>query len=230
MNDGEVSGNDVLYIEADVHERETQVAIFEPGGTLLEEKRILTRDLQSYVHSLPAKEKHLALGSLGFIYPLYDKLKQVPGCDVAVANPKRIRQVSDSKQKHDRADAKLLGNLFRTNYLKRSYMSDLATREKRFLINDRAKYGLRRSELRGRSCVNEFISHLRLRSVRSEVTGVNHGAFGCMDNEPIGTRDGMIHVNRFYFNRAHFQLVACVEGSELQSFNVVVEGLRRNFA
>jgi transposase len=145
----EVNGNDVLYIGADVHERETQLAIFEPGGTLLEEKRILTKDLQSFVTSLPAREKHLAMESLGFIYPLYDKLKQVPGCDVAVANPKRIRQVSDSKQKHDRADAKLLGNLLRTNYLKRSHMSDQETREKRFLINDRVKYGLRRSELRG---------------------------------------------------------------------------------
>jgi transposase len=145
----EVNGNDVLYIGADVHERETQLAIFEPGGTLLQEKRIPTRDLQGYVHALPAKEKHLALESLGFIYPLYDKLRQVPGLDVAVANPKRIRQTSDSKQKHDRADAKLLGNLIRTNFLKRSHMSDAETREKRFLINDRVKYGLRRSELRG---------------------------------------------------------------------------------
>ena len=138
----EVNGSEVLYIGADVHERETQLAIFEPGGTLLQEKRIPTRDLQSYVHFLHAKEKHLALESLGFIYPLYDKLKQVPGCDVAVANPKRIRQTSDSKQKHDRADAKVLENLLRTNYLKRPHMVDVETMEKRFLINDRVKYGL----------------------------------------------------------------------------------------
>jgi len=38
----EVNGSEVLYIGADVHERETQLAIFEPGGTLLEEKRIPT--------------------------------------------------------------------------------------------------------------------------------------------------------------------------------------------
>ena len=127
MNDTKANGNDVLYIGADVHERETQLAIFEPDGTLLEEKRILTKDLQSFVTSLPAREKHLAMESLEFIYPLYDKLNQVPGCEVAVPNPKRLRQVSDSKQKHDRADAKLLGNLLRTNYLKPSYMSDMET-------------------------------------------------------------------------------------------------------
>ena len=51
----------VIYIGADVHERETQLAIFEPGGTILQEKRISTKDLQSFVKSLPAKEKHLAL-------------------------------------------------------------------------------------------------------------------------------------------------------------------------
>jgi predicted NBD/HSP70 family sugar kinase len=49
MNEVEVNGNDVLYIGADVHERETQLAIFEPGGTLLQEKRIPTKDLQSYI-------------------------------------------------------------------------------------------------------------------------------------------------------------------------------------
>lgn len=141
--------NDVIYIGADVHERETQLAIFEPGGTLLQEERIPTKDLQSFVQSLPAKEKHLALESVGFIYPLYDKLKQIPRCEVAVANPKRLRRDSGSKQKHDRIDAKLLGDQIRTNYLKRSYMPEEETREKKFLINDRVKYGLRRAELRG---------------------------------------------------------------------------------
>jgi hypothetical protein len=54
---------DVIYIGADVHERETQLAIFEPSGTLLQEERIATKDLQSFVQALPAKEKHLALES-----------------------------------------------------------------------------------------------------------------------------------------------------------------------
>lgn len=69
--------HDVIYIGADVPERETQLAIFERGGTLLQEERIATKDLQSFVQALPAKEKHLALESVGFIYPLYDKLKQI---------------------------------------------------------------------------------------------------------------------------------------------------------
>lgn len=122
--------HDVIYIGADVHERETQLAIFEPGGTLLQEERIATKDLQSFVQSLPAKEKHLALESVGFIYPLYDKLKQIPRCEIAVASPKKLRRDSGSKQKNDRIDAKLLGDQIRTNYLKRSYLPDEETREK----------------------------------------------------------------------------------------------------
>lgn len=39
----------VVYVGADVHERETQLAVFEPGGTLLQEERVPTKDLQSYV-------------------------------------------------------------------------------------------------------------------------------------------------------------------------------------
>ena len=64
-------------------------------------------------------EKHLALESVGFVYPLYDKLKRIPRCEVVVANPYSVRHASESKQKHDKLDAKLLGNLIRTNSLKK---------------------------------------------------------------------------------------------------------------
>ncbi len=139
---------DIVYIGADVHERETQLAIFEPGGTLLQEKRLPTNDLQGFVRSLPAKEKHLALESVGFIYPLYDKLKQIPRCEVAVANPTSVNLIARSKLKHDRTDAKVLGELLRMNYLPLSHLPEERIREQRFLINDRVKYGLRRGDLK----------------------------------------------------------------------------------
>ena len=50
-----------------------RLAIFEPGGTLLQEESIPTKDLQRLIQSLTAKEKHLASESVGFIYPLYDR-------------------------------------------------------------------------------------------------------------------------------------------------------------
>jgi hypothetical protein len=52
--------------------------------------------------------------------------------------------------KHDRADARVLGELLRTNFLPESYMPDEETRrEKRFLINDRVKYGALIAEPKG---------------------------------------------------------------------------------
>jgi len=137
-----------LYIGADVHERESQVAIFEPSGTLLTEKRLPTTNLQTFIDSLPG-EKHVAIESTGFIYPIYDKLSTLKSCHVSVANPNKVKLIAKSKLKHDRADARILGELLRTNYLPASYMPDLETREKRLLINDRVRYGLRSGELRG---------------------------------------------------------------------------------
>ena len=137
-----------LYIGADVHERESQLAIFEPSGTLLTEKRLPTTNLQTFIDSLPG-EKHVAIESTGFIYPIYDKLSTLKSCHVSVANPNKVKLIAKSKLKHDRADARILGELLRTNYLPASYMPDLETREKRLLINDRVRYGLRSGELRG---------------------------------------------------------------------------------
>jgi transposase len=137
-----------LYIGADVHERESQLAIFEPSGTLLTEKRLPTTNLQTFIDSLPG-EKHVAIESTGFIYPIYDKLSALKSCHVSVANPNKVKLIAKSKLKHDRADARILGELLRTNYLPASYMPDLETREKRLLINDRVRYGLRSGELKG---------------------------------------------------------------------------------
>ena len=140
--------NVVLFIGADVHERESQLAILEKSGSLLMEKRLPTNDLARFIHSLPGEEKHVAVESVGFIYPVYDALLKIPGCSVAVANPNDVLLIAKSRLKHDKADAKVLGELLRTDFLPRSYMPDEETREKRFLINDRVKYGLRKADLK----------------------------------------------------------------------------------
>jgi transposase len=75
-----------LYIGVDVHEKESQVAVYEKGGELLQEKRLPTRGLARFVSSPHGGEKHVGIESVGFIYPSYDALVKA-GCDVAVANP-----------------------------------------------------------------------------------------------------------------------------------------------
>ena len=140
--------NSVLYIGADVHERESQLAVFDLYGSLLAEKRLPTTSLQEFIDSLRG-EKHVAIESVGFVYPIYDRLLQLENCQVFVANPSAVNLIAKSRLKHDRADAKVLGELLRTNFLPLSYLpEDKKTREERFLINDRVKYGLKKAEVK----------------------------------------------------------------------------------
>jgi transposase len=140
--------NRVLYVGIDVHEKESQLAVLEKEGSLVMEERIPTKDLGELLSSLPG-EKRVAIESVGFIHPIYEKLSSIEDCTVSVANPSRLRLISQSGTKNDRNDAKVLGNLLRTNYLPMAHMRDEETREKLFVVNDRVTYGLRRGQLRG---------------------------------------------------------------------------------
>jgi transposase len=112
-----------LYIGVDVHEKESQVAVYEEGGELLQEKRLPTRGLPRFVSSLHGTEKHVGIESVGFIYPIYDALLKA-GCDVAVANPNNIQLIARTKMKHDKVDARVLGELLRANFFPRSHIPD----------------------------------------------------------------------------------------------------------
>lgn len=138
----------ILYVGVDVHEKESQLAVLEKEGSLVREERIPTKDLGKFLSSLPG-EKRVAIESVGFIHPVYEKLSSIQGCTVSVANPSRLRLISQSGTKNDRNDAKVLGDLLRTNYLPLAHMRDEETREKLFVVNDRVTYGVRRGELRG---------------------------------------------------------------------------------
>ncbi|MEM3646658.1 MAG: hypothetical protein QW334_00735 [Thermofilum sp.] len=136
-----------IYVEVNLHERESQLAIFSQEGSLLVEKRIPTADLESFVSSLQG-EKRIAIESVGFVYPVYDRLSKLPFCTVSVADPNNVRLISKNRLKHDRRDARALGELPRANFLPVAHMADEETKEKKFLINDRVRYGLRRAQLR----------------------------------------------------------------------------------
>lgn len=146
--DMESQNESKLFIGVDVHERESQVAVFSAGGTLLHEARTETSNLSKFINSLPG-EKRVAIESIGFIYPLYDKLSALPDCHVSVANPYKLGLIAKPNTKNDRADAKVLGELLRTNFLPLSWIPDnQETREKRFVVKDRVRYGIRRSAIK----------------------------------------------------------------------------------
>jgi len=137
----------VLYIGVDAHEKESQVAVYEKGGELLQEKRLPTKRLPRFISSLDGRQKHVGMESVGFIYPIYDALVNVC-CDVAVANPNNIQLIARTRIKHDKVDARVLGELLRTNFFPRSHIPDAETREKRLLTRDRVRYAVKRAELK----------------------------------------------------------------------------------
>ncbi len=138
----------ILYVGVDVHEKESQLAVLEKEGSLILEERIHTKDLRKFLSSLPG-EKHVAMESVGFIHPIYEKLSSIPDCTVSVANPNKLRLISESSTKNDVNDARVLGDLLRTNYLPLAHMRDEETREKLFVVKDRVTYGLRKGQLTG---------------------------------------------------------------------------------
>jgi transposase len=140
--------DNILYVGIDLHERESQLAIFEKDGALVEERRLATRELASFLSSLPG-EKRVAIESVGFVYPIYDKLSSLQDCTVTVANVNRLQLISRSSTKHDSADARILGDLLRTNYLPVAHMRDEETGEKLVVVQERVNYGVKRAELRG---------------------------------------------------------------------------------
>ncbi len=140
--------HDILYVGVDVHEKESQLAVLEKGGSLLREERIPTKDLRKFLYALPG-EKRIAIEAVGFIHPIYEKLSTVRDCTVSVANPNKLRLIAESSTKNDRNDARILGDLLRTGYLPLAHMRDKETREKLFVVKDRVTYGIRGGHLKG---------------------------------------------------------------------------------
>ena len=106
-----MSHNSIIYIGIDVHERESQVAVLEKSGKLLLEDRVPTGELEEFISSIEGK-KHVAIESVGFIHPIYERLSSIDRCKVYVANPNKLNLISQSSTKND---AKILGYLLRMN-------------------------------------------------------------------------------------------------------------------
>ena len=138
--------NSEVYVGVDVHEGESQIAVLNKDGELLEEKRLPTCSLTKYVSSINGR-KHVAIEAVGFVYPIYDKLKMLNDCTVSVASPSRLQLIAKSKLKNDRVDAIALSELLRTNYLPVSHMIDEQAREKKLLAMERARYARRKARV-----------------------------------------------------------------------------------
>jgi hypothetical protein len=67
-----------------VHEKGSQPAVLGKEGTLNMEARMPTKVPGKFLPSLPG-EKRVAIGSVGFIHPIHEKLSSTQGCAVSAA-------------------------------------------------------------------------------------------------------------------------------------------------
>ena len=94
----------------------------------MEERRVPRGELATFLSSLPG-EKRVAMERVGFVYPVYDRLSSMQGCRVTVANVNRMQLNPGSSTKRDVADARILGDQLRTNYLPVPHTRDQEVRE-----------------------------------------------------------------------------------------------------
>jgi hypothetical protein len=80
--------------------------------------------------------------AVGFVYPIYDKLKMLNDCTVSVASPSRL--IAKSKLKNDRIDAIALGELLIKDQLLTSYNRGAG---KKLLAMERARYARRKARV-----------------------------------------------------------------------------------
>ena len=66
----------------------------------MEERRVPMGELASFLSSIRG-EKRVAMESVGFVYPVYDRLFSLQGCRVTVASVNKLQLISSSSTKHD---------------------------------------------------------------------------------------------------------------------------------
>jgi transposase len=128
------------YIGWDLHQQFSQVAVIAENGKVIKECRI-SHFPGMFEHpdivklfSQPAK---VAVEACNGWYWVVDGLEQM-GAEVHLAHPLKTKLIAEAKVKTDKIDAKVLGNLLRTNFLPESYLAPTQVREAREVHRHRA--------------------------------------------------------------------------------------------
>ncbi len=124
-------------IGIDVHYRYSNVCILDPQGQRINEVRLKTSELVTFLEQQPGPRQICYEASLGY-GALYDQLSQVAR-RVLVAHPGHLRLIFRSKRKNDRVDARKLALLLHLGEVPTVYVPSLDYRNWRRLIEMRQR-------------------------------------------------------------------------------------------
>lgn len=132
-----------MYLGIDVHKRESQVAVLDENGELVEEVRVENANLDEIAQQYAGSKA--VIESTGNYYAIHDTLAEY--LKVTVANPAKVRVIAEADLKNDRLDAKRLAHLLRADLVAESYVPPDEIREcralvrgRKSLVNNRTKY------------------------------------------------------------------------------------------
>ncbi len=124
-------------IGIDVHYRYSNVCILDAQGQRINEVRLKTSELVTFLEQQPEPRQICYEASLGY-GALYDQLSQVAR-RVLVAHPGHLRLIFRSKRKNDRVDARKLALLLHLDEVPTVYVPSLDDRNWRRLIEMRQR-------------------------------------------------------------------------------------------
>lgn len=128
----------------DVHKTESQVAVLDDDGKIVEEVRVTNANLDDIAEQYAGSRA--AIEATSNYYTIYDTLDE--HLDVTVADPRQTKAIGIAEVKNDRLDAKLLAQLRRAEMIAESYVPPQEIRERRALVRGRKKLIEKRTDFK----------------------------------------------------------------------------------
>jgi len=122
-----------MYIGIDVHKRYSQIAVLDHNGEIVDEVRVENANLEDFAQQYAGSPA--AIEATSNYYHIYDTLSEY--LDVTVANPSKLKLISDTDKKTDRVDAKQLARMLWLGSIPESYIPTDDVREARALVRGR---------------------------------------------------------------------------------------------
>ena len=133
-------GSPELFVGIDLHKEFMQVALMDPGGRILQNKRVeCNRAAVARAFSKLPADSRFVMESSSVWYGMYRFLTDKLGLDVMLSNPLATKRIAESKKKTDRVDAAVLADLLRGGYIAGCYVPDEKTVGDKQLIRYRGR-------------------------------------------------------------------------------------------
>ncbi len=129
----------MIYVGIDAHKKFLQIAAVDEKGKLLLNERVINehRYVKEFFAQFPRDKTKCVVESSSVWQGLFRYIRDDLGFDIILSNPYQTKAIASSKKKTDKADAKILADLLRGDYVTECYVADLYTMESRELVRYR---------------------------------------------------------------------------------------------